>query len=55
VYTRLSPQAETSWWFTPRLRVLASYRFLHTTGDPGTGAVATDEHRITATLSVRLR
>jgi len=53
VYTRLSPQADTSWWFTPRLRALASYRFLHTTSDAGT--VAIDEHRFTAALAVRLR
>ena len=55
VHTRLSPQAETSWWFTPRLRALASYRFVHTTGDPGNATFAIDEHRITAALSVRLR
>jgi len=53
VYTRLSPLADTSWWFTPRLRALASYRFVHTTSDAASDAI--DEHRFTAALAVRLR
>jgi hypothetical protein len=48
---RTAPEAILSYWFTSRIRGLASYAYIHTAPDLG---LTTDEHHVAVALLVRL-